>query len=528
MIRSINIIIFIILGVNNYVLSQGPSIKWQKTFGGSLSDQAYSICSTSDGGFAIVGLTFSSDGDVSNVNNIYIDVWLIKIDSIGNLLWEKCLGGSSDDEGYKILQTSDHGFIIYGKTNSPNDGDVSGLHIGMFPLDDGWLIKTDSLGHIEWQHCYGGTDFDWGSDLKITDDGGYLLSEVIRSNDGDIANFHGEYDYWLVKVDYLGNIIWSKTFGGISNDLPACCAQTTDGNYIIAGISEYNFGGLHTVPGIGGHDLGIVKTDSMGNVIWSKCFGGGDLEEPYSIIASENGSFYIIAENTSNDGDLSAFYGASDAWILKIDSAGGIIWQKSFGGNGYDIPSQIIKTIDGGLIFVCTTSSNDLPVINYHGQIDFLVVKLDSLGDVEWEKCLGGSLDEYAQSIVQTQDGSYTICGYTSSFDGDVVFNHGEDDFWVIQLESTNTSTQEIIDPIKDLKIIIDNNNLNIRFTSEISKKGKLLLSDVCGRELLMKNIFIEAGSNNLDFIYSQLSSGLYFITLSTESDLTTRKIFIN
>jgi hypothetical protein len=370
-ITFITVLLALILfnGVNNKSHAQAPAIEWQKCLGGTADDFANSIQQTSDGGFIVAGETRSNDGDVSG-NHGKSDAWVVKLNSLGDILWKKCLGGTGNDYARSIQQISDGGFILTGYTNS-NNGDVSGNN-GYY---DAWVVKLNSSGDILWQKCLGGTYDDYARSIQQTSDTGFILAGYTFSNDGDVSGNHGFSDAWVVKLNSSGDIIWQKCFGGTNEDYAYSIQQTSDSGFIVAG---YTF---------------------------------------------------------SNDGDVSGYHGYFDYWVVKLNSSGDIEWQKCLGGTYYDYAYSIQQTSNGGFIVAGSTNSNNGDVSGYHGYFDYWVVKLNSSGDIEWQKCLGGTNNDYANSIQQTSDGGFIVAGYTESNDGDVSGYHGGDyDAWVVKL----------------------------------------------------------------------------------------------
>jgi len=411
-----------------------PRIVWEKALGGSNWDEAYSIQQTNDGGYIIAGGTWSNDGDVSG-NHGSKDAWIVKLDGNGNIQWQKTLGGSGYDVAVSIQQTSDGGYIVAGFTSS-NDGNVSGNHGG----EDAWIVKLDGNGNIQWQKALGGSDGDRAHSIQQTSDGGYIVAGYTESNDGDVSGWHEGYDdggnplpdYWVVKLDGNGNIQWQKALGGSEGDEALSIQQTSDGGYIVAGETYSNNGnvsGNH-----GGEDAWIVKLDRDGNIQWQKSLGGSNDDWAKSIQQTSDGGYIVAGRTKSNDGDVSENHGGKDAWIVKLDSSGNIEWQKALGGSSYDVALSIQQTSDGGYIVAGYTESNDGDVSENHGWYDCWIVKLDKDGNIEWQKSLGGSKEDIALSIQQTSDGGYIVAGYTESNDGDVSENHGSKDAWIVKL----------------------------------------------------------------------------------------------
>ncbi|MCK4664989.1 MAG: T9SS type A sorting domain-containing protein [Bacteroidales bacterium] len=414
-------------------------INWASCYGGSNCEFAESIQQTIGGGYIVAGFSDSNDGDVSD-NHGYKDYWIVKLDDFGNIEWQKCLGGSNEDYPRSIQQTTDGGYIVAGWTAS-NDGNVSGNHGTV----DYWIIKLNELGNLEWQKCLGGSDFDVAYSIQQTTDGGYIVAGWAASNDGDVSGNHGEYDYWVVKLDSSGNIEWQKCLGGSNNDLVYSIQQTTDVGYIVAGGTVSNDGDVSE--NHGNYDYWVVKLDNIGNIEWQKCLGGTGDDKAYSIQQTTDGGYIVAGYSDSNDGDVSGNHGGSDSWVVKLDDSGTIEWQKCLGGWESDGAKSTQQTTDGGYIVVGYTFSNDGNVSGNHGGGDYWIVKLNELGNLEWQKCLGGSDSDCAYSIQQTTDEGYIVAGYTYSNDGDVSGNHGYEDYWVIKLCISNSLSIEIQNP---------------------------------------------------------------------------------
>ena len=263
-----------------------------------------------------------------------------------------------------------------------------------------------NAGHSaqQWAITYGGTSLDGSYSLQKTKDDGYMVAGYTSSFGA------GENDLWVLKLDSNGDIAWQKAYGGSSNDYPTSVQQTTDDGYMVAGTT-YSFGA-------GESDLWVIKLDSNGQISWQKTYGGSNVDWAFSIQQTADGG-YIVVGNTFSFGA-----GEDDLWVLKLDSNGQISWQKAYGGSGFDWPSSVQESIDGGYIVAGGTYSFGA------GEDDLWVLKLDGNGGISWQKTYGGSGNDYATSIQQIQDGGYLVEGTTSSFGA------GESDLWILNLDT--------------------------------------------------------------------------------------------
>jgi hypothetical protein len=368
----------------NRALAQGPpELKWSKTFGGPADDFGWSVQQTSDGGYVIAGYTSSYGAGAG-------DVWLIKTDSNDNEVWDKTFGGTSDDGGMSVQQTSDGGYVIAGSTSSYGAGG-----------DDVWLIKTDSNGNEVWDKTFGGTSDDGGMSVQQISDGGYVIAGYTSSYGA------GGDDVWLITTDSNGNEVWDKTFGGTSDDIGVSIRQISDDGYIVVGYtSSY---------GAGVGDVWLIKTDSNGNEAWDKTFGGTSSDGGLSVQQTSD-SGYVIAGSTSSYGA-----GGNDVWLIKTDSNGNRVWDKTFGGTSEDAAWSVQQTSDGGYVIAGYTSSYGA------GGEDVWLIKTNSNGNEVWDKTFGGASFDNGMLVQQTSDSGYVIAGSTTSYGA------GAADVWLIR-----------------------------------------------------------------------------------------------
>ena len=433
--------------------------------------------------------------------------------------WQKCLGGGGDDRANSIQQTNDGSYIVAGFTGS-NDGDVTGNH-GAY---DYWIVKIDYSGNIQWQKSLGGSIYDKPNSIQQTNDGGYIVAGYSNSNDGDVTGNHGGgYDYWIVKLDSSGNLQWQKSLGGTyHDDVANSIQQTYEGGYIVAGYSCSSDGDITGNHGYG--DYWVVKLDTTGNLQWQKSLGGSN-DDGANSIQQTNDRGYIVAGFTgSNDGDVTGNHGGNfDYWIVKLDSSGNLQWQKSLGGTGDDWGSSIKQTTDEGYIVAGYSDSNDGDVTGNHSTTyhyyDYWVIKLDSAGNLQWQKCLGGVGAESAFLIQQTNDGGYAVAGNTWSNSGDVTGNHGFSDYWIVKLSFTTVIETQFITSEVSIYPNPTNGILNIKN----AENSNIAIYNLLGELLISKKCNSAFSTINV----SGLAEGTYIVKVVSEKNITTKKISV-
>jgi len=357
-----------------------------KAIGGANHDAGKSLIQTSDGGYAIAGLTISFGAGSG-------DVYVVKLDANGNLQWTKTIGGPKDDEGNSLIQTSDGGYAIAGYTKSFGAG-----------YDDVYVVKLDANGNLQWTKTIGGKKDDVGNSLIQTSDGGYAIAGYTFSFGAGWA------DVYVVKLDASGNLQWTKTIGGKDVDGGLSLIQTSDGSYAITGATN-SFGEASG-------DVYVVKLDANGNLQWTKTIGGPEIETGSSLIQTSDGG-YAIAGHTKSFGA-----GDWDVYVVKLDANGNLQWTKTIGGPKDDEGNSLIQTSDGGYVIAGYTKSFGA------GDWDVYVVKLDANGNLQWTKTIGAK-NKYSSklSLIQTSDGGYAIASHTESFGA------GDWDVYVIKLD---------------------------------------------------------------------------------------------
>ncbi|MBL0047024.1 MAG: T9SS type A sorting domain-containing protein [Bacteroidetes bacterium] len=373
-------------GVHDYwvlKLNDLGNIEWQNSYGGGDADLLQVIHQTSEGGYIFGGYSASNISVDKSENKIGTwDFWIIKTDANGNKQWDNTIGGTGADYLYDLKQTSDGGYIVGGPSQSPISGDkTKASFLGTW---DYWILKLDTGGNIQWQTTLGGDSSDFLYSIEQTKDGGYIAGGYSYSGlSGDKTDASkGSRDYWVVKLDNLGNLQWQKTIGGSNSEFLTSIQQCRDGGYILGGNSGSGISGDKTELNNGPSDYWIVKLDSTGNIVWQNSIGGSNGETVQSIQQTPDGGFAICGTSTSGaSGDKSEnAIGGFDYWIVKVDSVGTISWENTIGGSGNDYVQDMCVTREGDLIVVGyseSPSSGDKTEATL-GVNDYWVVKIAS------------------------------------------------------------------------------------------------------------------------------------------------------
>jgi len=325
-----SLIVFILLLSTALTLAQPPDTLWTRTYGGSFNDQAYSVRQTTDGGYIVAGYTESFGVGYGNF-------YLVKTNSQGNTLWMRTYGGSDREGASSVQQTTDGGYIVVGYTESFSTG-----------YSDIYLVKTNTDGDTLWTHTYGGSQFESAYSVQQTADGGYIVA-------GHTSSFGaGDHDFYMMKTNSQGDTLWTRTYGGTGDDKAFSVKETADEGYIAAGYFSHSFSD---------HDLYLVKTDSQGDTLWTRTYGGSDGEGAFSVQETLDGG-YIAGGYTES------FGADDDIYLVKTDSQGDTLWTRTYGGSLYDVGNSVDQTSDGGFIVAGYTDSFGA------GNADFYLVRL--------------------------------------------------------------------------------------------------------------------------------------------------------
>ena len=480
--KNISILFLIFLFSKVTPLAQAPSTEWIKIFDTKKGGVGYAVEQTSDGGYIMTGYI--------GTNTNWFDVWIIKTDAKGDTLWTKTYDNNQyPDEGRSIKQTSDGGYIITGNTGlySPTEWDV-------------WLLKTDASGDTLWTKIFGGDNYDISESVQQTNDGGYIIAgyKAIGSYNNDV---------YLIKTDAFGSILWTKTIGG-SDEVCHCIQQTTDSGYIIAGTT--------TAYDVRHEDVWLIKTNSSGDTIWTKTYGGNGAEEGSCVEQTSDGGYILTGYTTSFSSN------SRHVWLIKTDSAGDTSWTKLIGKSTYDGGSSVKQTSDGGYIIIGYTYFDG-------SGGDAWLIKTNAHGDTLWTKTFGGSQRDDGFSVKQTNDGGYIFTGLT--------IIPGEDfgDSWLIKVASDPVDLENDSKNDISFKYTLEQNYPNpfnptthINYSWPYNGRVIIKVFDIFGRELttLVDEDKI-AGSYRVKFNGDNFASGVYLYQIKAGDFIQVKKMVL-
>jgi hypothetical protein len=466
-----------ILLLTSQLYAQAPDTLWTKTYGGIYEDEGYMVRETRDQGYIIVGETFSFGPGTPLHSNVY----LIKTDIDGNIMWTKTYGDTADDWGYSVQETTDEGYIITGYTKSFGAGNA-----------DVYLIKTDAFGNTILTKTYGGSEDDIGYSVQETTDGYYIIAGSTKSFGA------GDYDVYIIKADLDGDTVWTRTYGGTDKDCAYSIQEAVHDCYVITGVTA-SFGA-------GGDDFYFIKMKEVGDTLWTKAFGREENDMSYYVQETSD-SGYVIA-GTGNWG----FIGYEMVY-MKLDFDGDTVWRFCNGSLNDDCAYAVQETSQGGYVVIGNFS------------YDVYLIRTDPDGYAIWSDMYGGRYEECGFSVQETIDQGYIIAGRTNSFGAGLwdvyLIKTGPDPLGIEEKTSVKQTPMSLeVSPNPARK------EFNIKYT--LTKKTDLVavLYDVTGRLIAT---FIDenqyAGIYCKVFDVSDLPQGIYFLRLNNGSLSDTKKI---
>ena len=444
-------IIFILFNMltGYHIYAQIENIIWQNCLGAAEGINWTEAVEKTNIGY-MFGIYVVNDGPgISNYHG-GADAWIVNTDNYGNVIWERCYGGSSGDGPHKIMRIDNSTYYLFNHASSI-DGDVH-----HFQGKDFWMVRIKENGDIIWENSFGGSvNGEIAVDAIVMPEKGALMMGRISSSGGDVTNSFGDMDVWLCRIDSLGNILWEKTLGNAWKDNGIKIKLTSRNTILFIGGHEM-VGGMIDCPDYGYifTDVWVVELDLHGSILNQWCYGGLYYDLGYDVIEVDSG-YIIAASTTSNDRDVSGFHGTpggdfEDIWIFKIDLYGNLIWQKCIGGTSWEYPVYITETAEDGCIVIGNTCSLDGDVSENHSMYehdsDVWVIKLNMAGDIEWEHCFGGlDNDRFwgINSVSKIDDYNFVLGANSNYLDQDVkcdLFPNNVIDYnaWLFEIKDCN------------------------------------------------------------------------------------------
>ncbi len=515
-------ILTILLLVTQLLTAQ--DVIWQHKAGGKYADFLYDAVSTLDYGFLLAGASLSqTNPDVQHAGTY--DYMLTKYDEDGQKQWTKFFGGKGIDHLKQIIPTFDGGYLLAGISNSDKNGIKSTENIGQFDI---WLIKLDINGGIRWQKTLGGQANERIGQIIRASDGGFFIAGSSASEDfipsgnkfsspdliiKDGENF-GALDYWLVKVDSNGQLVWQQTYGGRYNDMLRQVVELSDGSLILAGNSASPVSGNKTITGKGKTDWWVLKTDRNGKVLWQKSYGDTSDDKLFAMIVLKDGNILLGGNGTPIEKTKTK--NSADIVLLKINPNGDKLWQTAFDNNGDDFLTNIVQNNDGTLILGAYTAANTKLPLTGKGKDDFLLIKTQADGTELWRRSIGTSRKEVLQKIIATRDGGYVLVGssikHTAKGDAD-------SDFLIVKIADKDKQLHERL-PLEAIP------NPALNYTKAVIgkdyEKGRLQLLDLNGKVLQTEDL---TGERIIPVNMNGYPAGIYIIHVTADKSESSVKV---
>ncbi len=515
-----------------------PVVKSQKVIGGSSYDELRSLFVTKDGGLIAAGQSYSnkSGEKTQNIRGAN-DYWVVKLDKHHKIQWDRTIGGIGSDNFKSIIETSDGGYALIGESSSFTS--VEKDEDSRAGSSDFWFVKLDNKGNVEWNKTIGGAGTEFVDNIVQTKDGGYVLmgSSDSYTSFEKSEDSHGTFDYWVVRLDKKGNILWDKTLGGTDFEFGSPIELTSDGGMLVGGFSNSNISFEKTENSRGDYDYWVVKLDKNGKVQWDKTIGGSGGDFCRGIQQTSNGGYVLAGFSNSNiSGEKSEnSRGGMDYWIVKLNSDGQLKKEKTIGGDGDDSDIwNLEKTKDGGFVFGSRSASGKSgeKTEDSRGDYDYWVVKIDKDLNLHWDKTIGGAAYDALFSIREVEENEYVMGGVSwSEVSGDKTEpSRGLADYWIVWLSDrkkndhhhdgdwhssvlTNGNSLRAQERAKIFAVYPNpvNDLLNIQVTG----KATLTLTDQSGKILIAKTI-----NTNGSISLAALPKGIYFLKNNETSEV--------
>jgi hypothetical protein len=527
----------------NVTLIHSQDILWEKSYGGKHAEYLFDAIPTPDYGFILAGSSLSKKtGNKTEDNRGNLDYWVWKMDEKGELDWQKSLGSTGQDMLRRVLLTNDGGFLLAGSSDSKavpdknipekdfTDGDRKSISRGE---SDFWIIKLNAKGGEEWQKAFGGLGQDDLTCVVKTADGGFILggsSSSDISGEKSLSNYGG-LDYWVIKIDSKGTIVWQQVFGGEYNDELRSISLAQDGGIILGGSSNSDTTGNKTQKNIGESDYWIIKLDKDGHEQWQKVIGGKGDDQLYVVQTTSDGNYVLGGNSNSESG--------TDFWVVKLDTDANILWQETYNIAKTDVLTSLVENDDktillggyaqgevvrqkaGGPSTALRMTKMEGTTKMKKGTDDYVAIKVNEKGEELWRKDVGSDGQDILMKVIETRDGGYLMAGTSKASpspsngggpkaSGDRASGIGSNDFWVVKLKDKNK-------PKEDKKPVEAIPNPAIDYTNVIVgydfTKGTATLVDIAGH--ILQQFAITDRTIPLDL--QGLPEGIYIVNIKTD-----------
>ena len=514
---------------------QAQDILWERSYGGKHAEYLYDAIPTADYGFILAGSSISNkNGNKSEANKGDLDYWIWKMDEKGTPEWQKSFGGTGVDVLFSVKNTNDGGFILAGTSSSNKSEDKKDDSKGQ---EDFWIIKLDAKGKELWQRTIGGTSQEKLLSIAQTKDGGYILGGSSSSNKtvanskgkldefGKSENAKGNLDYWIVKLDSQGKKEWDKTLGGKYYDELKSIEQTQDEGFILGGYSNSPISGDKTEANIGQGDYWVIKLNQDGLIQWQRTLGGDKDDNLFALTQTKDNGFIVGGSSNSSatDAKSETSKNGSDFWILKLDVIGNVQWQETYDYGKYDMLSSIVENIDGTFLIggyaqseskSKSTNTKGLKTTkkDEEGINDYIALKIKANGEEIWTQTTGSNGDEVLKKLFEMRDGGYLLAGTSNgSISRDKNSMKGGNDFWIVKLKDKEKKDKEKqnIEAIPNPALSYTNAIIGYEY-----KDGTVTLFDLNGRSL--QSVKVE-GERTVPINLSGLPQGVYIIEVKTD-----------
>jgi len=519
-------------------------IFWENSYGGKQSEYLLDAIQTPDNGYLLAGSSISNkSGNITNNNKGNLDYWVWKMNPQGEIEWQKNFGGTEMDLLQAVQMTPDGGYILAGISNSEYGLDKEDECKGD---TDYWIIKINAVGALQWQRTIGGSGQEKINSITVTPDGGYVLAGSSSSNQvpvgennekdpfGKNENSRGNLDYWVVKLTQDGTLDWQKTIGGKYKDELKSIVALANDEYVLGGYSNSPVSGEKSDANIGIGDYWVVKINNIGEILWQKTIGGDKDDDLFTLSATQDGGFIVGGNSNSSSSNAKSKSNSkgTDYWIVKMDGEGSIDWQETYNFGQTDILSSIVENPDGSFLIAgyAQTEPNKGSTLgklksiggigggDKEGINDYIALKINAKGEKIWEKTVGSKGDEVMKKLYPTHDGGYLLAGTSfGSKSRDKKGAIGKGDFWVVKLKDKAKPQNILISAVPNP--VISETNIIVNFTYDF---GIATLYDINGRQLQQFKI---NGNPQIPFTLGNLPSGIYLVNIRTNTEEQSIKI---